>query len=328
MGQLLPVKMLIPLRLFRFLFKNRVIIKQNVQEAMPMLIAEKLRAAVGYTPTDAALAATILADPRAVPGLSMQELADRAHCSHSAVVRLCKKLGFKGYREFTIALIQELNAQTVTIDDANFPFSARDTLREATDKLATLSIGAITNTKERLNMPALVTAVQTLIHAQRIFLYGHGDSSLLVQEFANKLNKIDIYPILADQLGESGWNSTNVTPDDCVLMVSYRSRYRIYAQVLEYMQQRGVPTILITGRPDSDMAQLSTVCLDVSGDEYDYLKMGTIASQVACEYLLTALFAGVYAHDYNGNLAALKQRHASLTTGLLAEDGGKHGQEG
>ncbi|WP_054677900.1 MurR/RpiR family transcriptional regulator [Lacticaseibacillus sharpeae] len=169
-----------------------------------MLIAEKLRAAVGYTPTDVALAATVLADPRAVPGLSMQELADRAHCSHSAVVRLCKKLGFKGYREFTIALIQELNAQTVTIDDANFPFSARDTLREATDKLATLSIGAITNTKERLNMPALVTAVQTLIHARRIFLYGHGDSSLLVQEFANKLNKIDIYPILADQLGESG----------------------------------------------------------------------------------------------------------------------------
>ena len=286
-----------------------------------MLIAEKLQAGVGFTATDEAIAAIIIEAPDEVPASSIQALAKRAHCSHSAVVRLCKRLGFQGYREFVIALVQELNKPQTLVKDANFPFAARDTLRDTTNKLGALSVAAITNTKQRLDMPALVKAVQYLLHARRIFLYGHGDSNLAVQGFANKLNKIDVYPVLADMLGESSWNSTNVTDADCVLILSYRGQYRAYEQVLRYMKGNQVLTILVTGRPESAMARLATVCLDVSGDEYDFMKMGTIASQVSIEYLLTVLFAGIYAHNYQQNIAALKARQANLTTGLLAEDG-------
>ena len=286
-----------------------------------MLIAEKLQAGVGFTTTDEAIAAIILEAPDEVPALSIQSLAKRAHSSHSAVIRLCKRMGFHGYREFVIALVQELSKPQTLVEDSNFPFAARDTLRDATKKLGSLSVAAITNTKQRLNMPALVGAVQYLLHARRIFLYGHGDSNLAVQRFASKLNKIDVYPVLADMLGESSWNSTNVTDIDCVLIVSYRGQYRTYEQVLRYMKENQVPTILVTGRPESVMASLATVCLDVSGDEYDFMKMGTIASQVSIDYLLTVLFSGIYAHNYQQNFAALKARQENLTTGLLAEDG-------
>jgi RpiR family carbohydrate utilization transcriptional regulator len=69
-----------------------------------MLISEQLQAQVRFTATDQDLAQVILQDPHAVLGKSMQSLAKRAHCSHSAVIRLCQKLGFKGYRDFSLAL--------------------------------------------------------------------------------------------------------------------------------------------------------------------------------------------------------------------------------
>jgi DNA-binding MurR/RpiR family transcriptional regulator len=288
-----------------------------------MLIMEKLQAQVDFSPTDQAIAAVIMVDPGAAVGQSMQELGDRAHSSHSAVNRFCKRLGFTGYRAFTLALQREVSQARVTPSDANFPFVAGDTLREATAKLTTLSVDAITNAQQRLEMPQLVRAVQLLAHAHRIFLYGHGDSSLLVQGFANKLSKINIYPVFADQFGESNWNSTNTTRDDCALLVSYRGQNRAYVQTMQYLRGRGVRTILITGRPDSPMAKLADVCLETPGDEYDFMKIGTITSQLAGEYVLNLVYAGIYAQNYDDHRAELKAKQGTLTTGLLAEDGGK-----
>ncbi|WP_155286845.1 hypothetical protein [Lacticaseibacillus zhaodongensis] len=51
------------------------------------------------------------------------------------------------------------------------------------------------------------------------------------------------------------------------------------------------------------------------------MKMGTIASQFAIDYLLTVLFAGIYAYNYQTNFSSLKERQEILTTGLLAEGG-------
>lgn len=286
-----------------------------------MLIQEKLHAQVDFTPTDVALAQVILADPQAAVEQTMQALADRAHCSHSAVIRLCKRLGFTGYREFTMALTREISVPSARPEDANFPFDAGDTLRTAADKLTELSLSAITSAKQELDMQQLVKAVQLLIHARRIVLYGRGDSSLLVQEFANKLSKIDIYPLLANQFGETGWNTTNVTSADCVLMVSYRGQNYTDARVLAHLRGQRVPIILITGRPEGRLAQMSDVVLEVPGDEFDFMKISTIASGLACEYLLTLLFAGIYRHDYTRYLRELKAKQATLTTGLLAEDG-------
>ena len=39
-----------------------------------------------------------------IVGVSVEELASRSDSSQAAVVRFCKKMGFKGYREFSIKL--------------------------------------------------------------------------------------------------------------------------------------------------------------------------------------------------------------------------------
>jgi hypothetical protein len=63
------------------------------------------------------------------------------------------------------------------------------------------------------------------------------------------------------------------------------------------------------------------VCLEAAGNEFNFMKIGTIASQLVTDYLLNLLFAGIYAQDYEGNISALQARQGVLTSGLLAEDG-------
>ncbi|WP_155286846.1 hypothetical protein [Lacticaseibacillus zhaodongensis] len=60
-------------------------------------------------------------------------------------------------------------------------------------------------------------------------------------------------------LEESNWNSTNVKTADGALFVSYRGQNHSQLQVMRYFKQPRVPMILITGRPESLMAELATV---------------------------------------------------------------------
>lgn len=54
-------------------------------------------------------------------GLSVEELAKRSGSSQAAVVRFCKKLGCKGYRDFSIQLVTELAvAQSSSTDKAAY----------------------------------------------------------------------------------------------------------------------------------------------------------------------------------------------------------------
>ena len=57
----------------------------------------------------------ILKHPDELIYLTVTELAERTNTSESTVVRLCQKIGYKGYQEFKIVLARDLVEPTTTI---------------------------------------------------------------------------------------------------------------------------------------------------------------------------------------------------------------------
>ena len=49
----------------------------------------------------------------------MTELAERTQTSESTVVRLCQKIGYKGYQEFKIMLARDLVGPAETVYEAD-----------------------------------------------------------------------------------------------------------------------------------------------------------------------------------------------------------------
>lgn len=58
-------------------------------------------------PSEKKIAEYILKSPKEIPDLSIKDLADKSGSSQSAVVRLCKILGYKGYKEFRITIAKD-----------------------------------------------------------------------------------------------------------------------------------------------------------------------------------------------------------------------------
>jgi DNA-binding MurR/RpiR family transcriptional regulator len=72
---------------------------QKVQNALP-----------GLSPSEQRVALCVLERPRKAVQSSITELARECEVSESTVVRFCKRLGLDGYKEFRIAVAQELGA--------------------------------------------------------------------------------------------------------------------------------------------------------------------------------------------------------------------------
>lgn len=143
-------------------------------------------------------------------------------------------------------------------------------------------------------------------------MFGSGDSQIRAKSFQNKFIKINKHLIIADQYGESAWNTVGMSHKDCGLFISYGGSTTQHIKILKYLKSKTITTILLTGSPESEMAKLADVIIEVPHDEYDFFKIGTFSSQISFEYILDTLFSSIYALDYSKNLNSLKKKELIL----------------
>lgn len=275
-----------------------------------MALLKKLEQKQNFTDTEIRIADYILINLEDVPNMYIKELAENAFTSHSAIIRLCQKLGFSGYRNFKVTLIHEIqsNKHTFAHVDPNFPFLPNDSSINIAKKMADLTIETIRKTLVKLDKNQLNKAVEMIKNANRIYLFGSGDSQIRARSFQNKFVKINKHLIIADEYGETTWNALNLDKTDCAMFISYAGHSIFHLKILKYLAAMKIPTIILTGNSESTMSKLCELTLEVPYDEYDFLKVGTFSSQISFEYILDTLFSIVYAKDYTKNLHNLKKK--------------------
>ena len=129
-----------------------------------MLVLEKLKDQDQFTLTEKRIAEYILDNTAQIPSIYIQELAKKTYSSHSAVIRLCKKLGFSGFRAFKLAVSEVVhsNLHTPSTVNVNFPFEANDAPLDIAKKMADLTTDAVKKAFAQLDEQQLSQAVDRL----------------------------------------------------------------------------------------------------------------------------------------------------------------------
>lgn len=283
---------------------------------MPILTA--LQQQTDFTATERRIATYVLQHLDTVPTILIKELAAATYTSHSAIIRLAQKLGYTGFREFQRALTTAAaqRSQSTTVNP-NFPFSADDSVRVIAEKMAALNVAAIQTTHQQLDFDQLTNVALQLAAADRIFLFSQGDSQLRARSFQNKLVKINRFAIIAEEYADDAWNVANLTPADCAFFISYAGTTRVHQQFISFLHAHHVPTVVLTGNPQSPLLPFADQQLVTVQNELHFAKIGTFASQAAFEYVLDTLFATLYAHNFDTNLRTLKTNQQLMQDGPL-----------
>ncbi|WP_353049870.1 MurR/RpiR family transcriptional regulator [Carnobacterium sp. ISL-102] len=287
-----------------------------------MQVLNMLKNQTNFTNTEMRIADYIIQNITTIPTINIDVLAKLTYTSHSTIIRLCKKIGYDGFRSFKVAISEVVYNQLHLPSevDANFPFKQEDLTMDIAKNMADLTIDTVKKTLAQLDEELLKSVAEMIYKSERIFLFSRGDSQVRARSFQSKLIKINKFAIISEEYADVAWNASNLTPNDCAIFLSYGGISPHNNRILQHFSNETIPTILITGNPNSDLIKLATKTILVVQEEYDFVKIGTFASQVAFEYILNTIYSVLYAKEYRNNLANLKKKQALIEKGILSEE--------
>jgi DNA-binding MurR/RpiR family transcriptional regulator len=250
----------------------------------------------------------ILKHPDDLIYLTVTELAERTQTSESTVVRLCQKIGYKGYQEFKIMLARDLVGPTETVYGQ---IAASDSLQTLKAKVFQANAQALKDTIEVLSDAELERAVDAIARCRKIEIYGIGGSAPLALDAYHKFMKLGIVAVWLNDSDLMAMSSSLLAPGDVALGISHTGASRDVCDAMEHAQTAGATTICITHRATSPITRVAQIKLFTAAKETAFGSDAT-SSRIAQLSIIDTLYAGIANRDYDTALARIqKTREAS-----------------
>jgi len=279
------------------------------------MMIEQLFGKKKLTESEYMIVSFIEINPRIVINLSLEELSEKCFVSQASIIRLCKKLGTKGFSDFKIRLASELS--TFALDDkeihVDVPIPENADCKAIAETFFNLSSQTLKTTYNNLDFNALKRAARMFAKADLIHIYGRGESLILAEDFHYKLIRIGINSSLEAQNGfqEAKCLNFNHKINQTALVISHYCNSRQIHYIVDELMSSKIPFVLITAADNPwPYNKLAAVTLRITCSESRF-KIGSFASRDAMLYLLDCLYGQIFALDYEknkNNLTLFSQR--------------------
>ena len=237
--------------------------------------------------------------------MSISEMAEVADVAEATVSRFCRRLGYKGYSAFKLAVAGSTGGGQRPMSPLG-EVQQEDSLGDMCQKIYAADVDAITQTLSLINPAAVTAAADMLLAADRVLCMGLGGSMVIAQEAAHLFSTARPNFYAVEDSHFQAIRCALLTPKDVVIYFSYSGATRDLVDVMKIAQDRGAKTILITRFSKSPGAACADVVLECGAWEGP-LQMGSIAARLGQLFLIDVLFSEVCRRDMDTCRARRKQ---------------------
>lgn len=242
--------------------------------------------------------------------LTVTELAEKTQTSESTVVRLCQKIGYKGYQEFKIMLARDLVGPTEKVYEQ---IEAGDSIAALKAKVFQANAQALHDTMEVLADDELERAVRAIRGARKLEIYGIGGSAPLALDAFHKFMKLGVVTVALSDSDLMAMSSTLLTKEDVALGISHTGASRDVCDAMENAKASGATTICVTHRATSPITKVSDIKLFTAAKETAF-GSDAMSSRIGQLTIIDVLYAGIALNDYSRSLDYIqKTREASAS---------------
>ncbi|MEA4875378.1 MurR/RpiR family transcriptional regulator [Anaerorhabdus sp.] len=242
----------------------------------------------------------LLKNSKEIIDKSIYELAEKTYTSPATIVRLCKKLGVKGFSQLKIQIASEIKAfDTIHLDILDTTSIAKnDSVKQIIDKITNISIQSIEETRILLDEKKLLNSARELMKASVIDFYGVGASNTVAFDAAYKFMRIG-KSVSCFQLSDRQIvQAINSDKNHVGVLFSYSGETREIIEMAKTLQDNAVTTIAITCSTKSTLADLCDFALFVSSKETIF-RSGAMSSRTAQLYIVDILYSICTSLDYD-----------------------------
>lgn len=233
----------------------------------------------------------VVAHQRDTQFMSISDLAEACGVAEATVSRFCRRLNYKGYNAFKLA-VANTTAQRPGELFLSGEISVEDSVPDLCQKLYSTEMEALSQTLAMIHPENILAAADILCRAKRVLCMGQGGSMIMAAEAAHLFSTAmpGFIPVSDSHLQLIA--ATTLTAKDAVLFFSYSGATRELMDLLDVVRERGAQVILVTHFPKSPAAGLADVILQCGANEGP-LQLGSVPARMAQLFLVDVLFTEV-----------------------------------
>lgn len=247
----------------------------------------------------------ILDNPKEIVNMSIRELANKTFTSSAAIFRLCQKCGLKGYTEFKIKFISEVNRTSdfendeleKPIRDLHRPINGKDDVKSVVRKMAFLQIEAIEETKNEINYKQLERVADMMNAAGQIVFFGFDLNYYISQSTVYHLVQTGKPAVVYETVNNQVAKAVMFKKEDVAILISRTGENKNLIRISQVLKRKGAKIILLSASRDTSLDKLCDEFIYIA-NVIDYLSMGGVIFSVGCRYILDVLFGILFSKNY------------------------------
>lgn len=217
---------------------------------VPVVISKIISMQSSLTVSESEIAQYVIHHTDKVANSTITNIAKSTATSEASINRFCKKIGYKGFNGFKIALAQEnfynsmQSEQVETHDDGTIGSVVHD------------YTNMLVSTSAMLDEDVLQKAVQSIRCAKNIYIFSFDSTAFVAQDLELKFNLVGIRAISVHRLSMMKIFSANVREDDLVIAIVPTILMKDIYQAVAICKDRGAKILTITSYDSPKLSNL------------------------------------------------------------------------
>ncbi len=243
---------------------------------------------------------------------SVSDLAEHAEVGETTVIRFCRKLGYRGYQDFKLAVAQ------------NGTEAARQEFGEVEDtdsayvlaqKVTAENSATLQNTLSLVDPDAMEESAREVIASNKVYLFGVGASGVMAQQAQYRFMRLGFNAESASDSHVIAMNCAMAKKGDVVIGISTSGSTKDLVDAIEIAKRNGAFIICITNHMKSPITKYGDVALLTSGVE-DPLHGGAFSSLISQMHVLDMLTRFIERQHKEHSLSALQKTAKAVSDKL------------
>lgn len=238
------------------------------------------------TKTEKKVADYVKANPEDTVLATVTDLAEKAEVGETSVIRFCRKLGFRGFHEFKLSVAQDLVDRPPSVMSTEI--HEEDDLYTVARKLTLQHEILLKNTLDLVNVDHLSKAVDQLLAARKITIYGVGSSGITALDLHYQLMRLGLNVEAHRDSHIIAMTASLLKEGDLVFAISTSGSTRDIVDPVREAKKNGAQIICLTGHLRSPIASHADTVLLVSARERP-TEGGALSTKFIQTYMLNML---------------------------------------
>ena len=229
--------------------------------------------------------------------LSIRELSKKTFASPASIFRLCQKLGFRGYSEFKIQFMIEMSRMDCEKLPTKRPITNKDSPEDVLQKMTTLHIEAIAETRQEINLEQLIRIADMIAEANIVDIYAYDQNFFLAQAACHNLTQIQCNAITHQTMNNQFAQALKSDSSHVAIIISRTGENKKLIRAAEILRKRKVKIILLSASKETTLAKKCDEFLYIA-NTIEYLDLGATIFSVGVNYYFDVIFGLFLARNY------------------------------